>query len=46
MIQEYVEIGDCLGISFYRYKEENACAVYAKGHQIGNFSREDAQFLV
>ena len=44
-IEKYVEINDCLGIGFYKYEGKNACAVYSKGYQIGNFSKEDAQYF-
>lgn len=45
LIEKYVELNDCLVISFYKYEGENACAIYAKGYQIGNFSRDDAQYF-
>ncbi len=45
IINKYVEIDDCLGMKFYKYEGEIACAIYAKGHQIGNLSKSDAIYL-
>ena len=45
IISKYVEVDDCLGMKFYKYEGEIACAIYTKGHQIGNVSKRDAIYL-
>ena len=45
IIYKHVEVDDCLGMKFYKYKGEIACGIYVKGYQIGNLSKSDALYL-